>query len=110
MFPRMNPRQMKRMMKQMGMAMEELDAREVVIKLEDREIVIKNPTVSVVKVQNQKTYQVMGEEQEVQSIPEEDVKMVAEKAGVGLEEAREALESSGGDLAEAIMSLASKGG
>ena len=106
MFPKMNPRQMKRMMKQMGMAMEELDAKEVLIKLEDREIVIKNPTVSVVKVQNQKTYQVMGEEQEVQSVPEEDIKMVAEKAGVSLEDARDALERSKGDLAEAIMSLA----
>lgn len=106
MFPKVNPRQMKRMMKQMGMAMEELDAKEVIIKLEDGEIVIRNPSVSVVKVKNQKTYQIMGEEQVVQGIPEEDVEMVAEKAGVSLEEAKEALEKSNGDLAEAIMSLA----
>lgn len=106
MFPKVNPRQMKRMMKQMGMAMEELDAKEVIIKLEDGEIVIRNPSVSVVKVKNQKTYQIMGEEQVVQGIPEEDVEMVAEKAGVSLGEAKEALEKSNGDLAEAIMSLA----
>ncbi len=108
MFPgKINPRQMKKMMKQLGMEMEELAAREVVIKLEDREIVIENPSVSVVKAMGQKTYQITGEEREVTSIPEEDVKLVAEQAGVSLEEAREALEKTGGDLAEAIVLLTS---
>ncbi|MFQ6136748.1 MAG: nascent polypeptide-associated complex protein [Candidatus Hydrothermarchaeales archaeon] len=107
MFPKINPRQMKKMMRQMGMKMDELDAEEVVIKLPDREIVIKNPSVTVVEVQNQKTYQVMGEERVVQLIPDADVKMVAEQANVSEEEARKALEESGGDLAEAILSLTS---
>ncbi|HDH28724.1 MAG TPA: nascent polypeptide-associated complex protein, partial [Euryarchaeota archaeon] len=40
MLPNVNPRQMKKMMRQMGMEMKELSAKEVVIRLEDTEIVI----------------------------------------------------------------------
>ena len=105
MFPKVNPRQMKRMMRQLGMEMEELNAKEVIIRLEDREIVISNPQVSVVRAMNQKTYQVVGEEKEVPLIPEEDVALVAEQAGVSREEAQKALKDTGGDLAEAIMKL-----
>jgi nascent polypeptide-associated complex subunit alpha len=105
MFPKVNPRQMKRMMRQLGMEMEELNAKEVIIRLEDREIVISNPQVSVVRAMNQKTYQVVGEEKEVPLIPEEDVALVAEQAGVSKEEAQRALKETGGDLAEAIMKL-----
>lgn len=105
MFPRVNPRQMKRMMRQLGMEMEELKAQEVIIRLEDRDIVISNPQVSIIKAMNQKTYQIIGEEKEVQRIPEEDVILVAEQAGVSREEALKALEETGGDLAEAIMKL-----
>ncbi len=107
MFPNVNPRQMKKMMQQMGMKTEELDAQEVVIKLQDRNIVIENPSVTLVEVQNQKTYQISGEEKVVQEIPSEDIKMVAEQANVNEEEAKKALEGNGGDLAEAILSLTS---
>lgn len=105
MFPKVNPRQMKKMMRQLGMEMEELNAREVIIRLEDREIIISNPQVSVVRAMNQKTYQVVGEEKEVQLLPEEDIALVAEQAGVSKEEAQKALKETGGDLAEAIMKL-----
>lgn len=105
MFPKVNPRQMKRMMRQLGMEMEELNANEVIIRLEDREIIINNPQVSVVRAMNQKTYQVIGEEKEVPLTPQEDVALVAEQAGVSKEEALKALKETGGDLAEAIMKL-----
>lgn len=106
MFPgKINPRQMKKMMKQMGMEMEELEAKEVVIRLGEEEIVISDPQVSVIKAKGQKTYQIAGKEKVKKLIPEEDINMVAEQAGVGREEAEKALEESGGDLAEAIMKL-----
>ncbi len=106
MFPgKINPRQMKKMMKQMGMEMEEIEAIEVIIKLEDSEIIISNPQVSVIKAMGQKTYQIVGEETVKSTIPEEDIKLVAEQAGVTPEEAKKALEESNGDLAEAIMKL-----
>ncbi len=107
MIPNMNPRQMKKMMKQMGMKTEELDAVEVIIKLSDGTIIIDNPSVTVVEVQNQKTYQIMGSERVVQDIPLEDIKMVAEQANVSEDAAKKALEENEGDLAEAIMSLSS---
>lgn len=109
MFPKMNPRQLQKMMKQMGMEMEELDAGEVIIRLQDSEIIIENPSVTVIKVKGQKTYQVIGEEKTRSSFPEEDVKLVSEQAGVSEKEAQKALEKTKGDLAEAIMLLTKKG-
>jgi nascent polypeptide-associated complex subunit alpha len=105
MFPKINPRQMKKLMKQMGMEMEELEAKEVVIKLADSEIIIENPKVSVVTAMNQKTYQITGTEKVGQSIPAEDIKLVAAQANVSEEEARKALEEANGDLAQAILKL-----
>jgi len=106
MFPgNMNSRQMKKMMKQMGLEMDELEAEEVVIKLGNEDIVISSPQVSVIKAKGQKTYQISGREEVRTSLPEEDVNMVAQQAGVSREEAKKALERSEGDLAKAIMEL-----
>ena len=109
MFPKMNPKQMKKMMRQMGMKMEELPASEVVIRLADVDLVIKNPSVSVVEVQGQKTYQIVGGEESAGStdekLSENDVDMVASQAGVSKEDARQALEDTDGDLAAAIIAL-----
>ncbi|WP_456368760.1 nascent polypeptide-associated complex protein [Thermococcus sp.] len=105
----LNPRQMKRLMRQMGIKMEELDGvEEVVIRLENREIVLKEPTVTVMVVQGEKTYQIIpGSEEvrEVLKIPEEDVQLVMEQAGVDRETALKALEETKGDIAEAILKL-----
>jgi nascent polypeptide-associated complex subunit alpha len=58
----------------------------------------------------QNTYQVTGKakEQLLEKelvIPDDDVDMVASQTGVSKEEARQALEETSGDLAEAIMKL-----
>jgi len=89
MFPGMNPRQMRQAMKRLGIQQEEVPAREVIIRLEDKEIVISNPSVSKVNMMGQTTYQVVGEESErsLDTTPEisnDDVKTVAEQAGVGV--------------------------
>lgn len=106
----LNPKQMKKMMKRMGIKMEEIDAEEVVIRCVDREIVVKNPQVVKTVVSGQEMYQVTGEAEEAEteasvSIEEDDVAMVAEQAGVSEAAARQALEDAGGDLADAIMAL-----
>ncbi len=111
MLPKVDPRQMKRMMKQMGMEMEELEASKVIIETPSGRIVIDEPNVVAVKAMGQKTYQVTGKErteEKESAIPQDDVKLVAEQAGVSEEKAREALEKTGGDLAEAILLLAGK--
>jgi nascent polypeptide-associated complex subunit alpha len=110
MFPGMNPRDVRMAMKRMGIQQEEIDAKEVIIRLEDREIVIKNPQISKVNMMGQKTYQIVGEEEErsldaTPDISDEDVATVAEQAGVSEEAARIAIEACKGDLAEAIMKL-----
>ncbi len=116
---RMDPRQLKRMMKQLGVEAEELkDVREVIIRTGEKEYVIPGASVTEMTVQGQKTFQVVGqatvreaseaaEEVPGLSIPEEDVELVAEKAGVSLEEARKALEECDGEPAEAIIRLMS---
>jgi len=112
MIPGMNPRQMRMAMKKLGIQQEEIAAREVIIRLEDKEIVISNPSVSKVNMMGQDTYQIVGEESErsIDTEPEindDDVKTVAEQAGVSEEQALKAIKQSKGDLAEAIMKLKS---
>jgi len=106
MFPGgMNPKNMGRMMKQMGIKNEELNASKVTIETEGKTIVFENPQVQVMEVQGQKTYTIIGETKEETSIPEDDIKMVAEGAEVSEEEAKKALEENDGDIAQAIMKL-----
>lgn len=108
MIPKVNPRQMKRMMKQMGMEMDEVEATKVTIETPAGRIIIDEPNVVVVKAMGQKTYQITGKartEEKEGGIPQADINLVAEQAGVSVERAREALEKSGGDLAEAILML-----
>ena len=85
MIPGMNKKQMKQMerqMKKMGMKMEDLEGvREVIIRFDEKELVIDNPSVSLMNVMGQETYQ------------------------IELDEAKTALEECKGDLAEAIMKL-----
>ncbi len=113
MIPGMNPRQMNQMMKKMGIKQQELPAVEVIIRLEDKEIVIPQPQVSKVNMMGQETYQITGEEFErpleeadaTPDISDEDVATVVEQTGKSEEEAREAIVEASGDLAEAIMKL-----
>lgn len=98
-----NPRQMEKMMKQMGMQAENIEAEEVIIKTSTGDIRITNPQITKVKMSGNETFQIAGE---VSSGPNtEDVKTVMETAGVSEEKARAALEASGGDLAKAILDL-----
>jgi len=111
MFPGVNPRQMKQAMKRMGIQQQDLDAKEVIIRLEDKELVFANPSVSKVNMMGQETYQVVGEPAEkplstAPEISEDDIKTVAEQANCSEEEAKKAIEAANGDLAQAIMELA----
>ncbi len=110
MLPNINPRQMKQAMKRMGIQMDEINAESVVIKCADKDIVIENPQVVKTVMQGQVMFQISGNVKEQVGevkveISEEDVKMVAEQAGVSEEKARTALEESNGDIAGAIMRL-----
>jgi nascent polypeptide-associated complex subunit alpha len=119
---RMNPRQMRQAMKRMGIEQEELiGVEEVLIRTADKEYVIRNAAVTAITAQGQKVWQVIGEPivrqradakkvepTQPSAIPDEDVRLVAEKAGVTEGEARKALEECGGEPAEAIIRLMSR--
>jgi nascent polypeptide-associated complex subunit alpha len=105
MMPNMDPKQMERMMKQMGIKSEEISAERVVIESADEKIIVEPAQVTRITMQGQSTFQVAGSVRTEASVNESDVELVMEKAGVGREEAAAALEKSGGDIAAAIMGL-----
>ncbi len=109
MMPKINPRQMQRLMKQMGIQSENIDAKRVVIERDEGNIIIENPSVVKVKSPAGDTFQISGaiseEQKEEKEFTEDDVKMVIEQAKCSKEEAEKALKESGGDLAQAILSL-----
>jgi nascent polypeptide-associated complex subunit alpha len=108
MFGGIDPKKMQAMMKQMGIAQEEIDASKVTIeKTNGEKIIIDNPSVTKIKMQGQETFQIAGNirtESEEVEISEEDIETVMEKTGCSKKEAVKALEETG-DLAEAILKL-----
>ena len=122
----MNPRKMQQMMKQMGIDVTDIDAEEVVIRTGDEELVFDGAQVTRMDAQGQETYQIVGEPTtrelgagedagggeaadttaaDIGGVPDEDVELVANRAGVSEDDAREALEAVDGDLAAAISRL-----
>lgn len=103
-----NIKQMKKMMKQMGIDIEELDAEEVIIRTSSEELIFKNPSVTKITGRGIEMFQVTGSYEIVKRKPEiseEDIKLIMEQAGVSEDVARRALEEAGGDLAEALLKL-----
>lgn len=112
MIPGVNPRQLKQMMRQMGMSQEDVDATTVIIKTPTKEYVFESPSVQKISMQGQITFQLSGKyvERELKAelnITQDDIKTVAEQAGVSEDEARRALEKYNGDIAETIVNLTS---
>ena len=117
---RVNPRQARRMMEKMGMKMNAVaDVKEVIIRRENTELVIETPQVTVMQFQGQEIYQVMGtssferpitgieesEKEKLVQVSDEDVQLVAAQAGVSYDRAKQALQQTNGDLAQAILNL-----
>ena len=104
----LNPKKMQAIMKQMGMAQDEIDASKVIIEKNDgSRLVIENPSVTKISMQGQENFQISGNIKEENSAPlisEEDINTIIEKTGVDKEKAQEMLEKTG-DLAEAILEL-----
>lgn len=118
-----DPSQMEQMMSQFGIEMDDIDAEEVVISTEDGKLVFDAAEVTRMDAQGQTVYQVVGEPVEhsddeetaevddgsvddvEEGVPEGDVELVAQRAGVPKDEARDALEAADGDLAAAVERL-----
>ena len=109
MIPGMNPRKMKQMMKQLGMDVRPVDdVQEIVITTPTGRYVFDQAEVAIMKMQGVTTWQITGEprfEEASPLIPDDDIELVANQAGVSGEDARKALEDSKGDIAGAILKL-----
>ncbi|MFP4196172.1 MAG: nascent polypeptide-associated complex protein [Methanomassiliicoccales archaeon] len=116
----MNPRQMKAAMKKMGIETEEFpDVEEVIIRTADKEYRITEANVTLMKVQGQETYQVVGETEvsdreaspdsgSEEALSEEDINLIMEQTGCSRERAERALGETGGEPAEAILNVMSE--
>ena len=106
---RMNPRQMNQMMKRLGINVKEIDnVKKVIIQTDTKEYIFENAEVTIMDAQGQKTYQITGRPKIVdkkEEIPSQDIELVAEQTGKSKDEAKKALESTKGDIAEAILKL-----
>jgi nascent polypeptide-associated complex subunit alpha len=123
----LDSRKMQQMMQQMGIDIEDIDAEEVIIRTADEELVFSDAEVQRMDAQGQETYNIVGspehrdtgsvgaiesaEDSEEEAddddsgIPDEDIALVADQAGVGKGAAREALEANNGIPADAIEDL-----
>jgi len=106
MIPTLNPRQMERLMKQMGIKNENISAKRVVIETDSGKLIIEKPQVMKVMMAGNESFQISGEVREEKE-ENNDVKIIMEKTGKSKEEAEKALEECGGDIAEAILRLSS---
>ena len=125
-----DPRQMQRMMRQLGLTTEPVDGvEEVIVRTRDKEHVFERPEVTILSVQGTRTYQVVGTPtirprgaggaaapaspaapSAASGPPEEDIELVMGQANVSRDEAIEALFVSHGAPAEAILHLLTRRG
>lgn len=115
MFPGLNPKKMQAMMKQMGIAQQEIDANKVIIETDNGNIIIDNPSIVKINMQGQENFQISGdvseqdasevEEVEEQNNQDQDIKTIMEKVSCIEEEAKMALKKANGDLTEALLNL-----
>jgi nascent polypeptide-associated complex subunit alpha len=111
---RMNARQMNQMMKRFGINVKNIENVErVIIETDTKQYVFDHAEVTVMDVQGEKTYQIMGNpsvrpKQAEEDTLKEDVKLVMEQTGKSEAEARKALKETNGDIAEAILKLSQK--
>ena len=106
MMPGMDAKGMGKMMAQMGIKTEEIDAAKVIIELkEGGRLVVFEPQVVQIEMKGEKSFQISGKVNEEQDAGEDDIKMVMEAAGCSREEAQNTLRETSGDIAEAIIRL-----
>ncbi|MFH0835471.1 MAG: nascent polypeptide-associated complex protein [Candidatus Micrarchaeota archaeon] len=109
MLPKMDPRQMAKLMSQMGIKNESVEATRVIIeKADGSKIVVEPASVTAIDMQGQKSFQVAGavrEEKGEEKTEETDADLVMRECGCSREDAEKALAGTNGDLAEAILKL-----
>ena len=120
---KMNTREMKRMMQQMGIKSTDMpEVKRVVMEADGKKYIIDSPQVVAIEAQGQKSFQITGNMRTVKVVsasqvkekeptfPAEDIKLVMNQTSCTSEEAMQALKKANGEPAEAIMSIISEKG
>ncbi len=112
MFPGMNPRDLQKAMKRMGIKQQEVNAEQVIIKCSDKTLIFDNPEVLRINMMGQENFQITGsyrteEAEETPEINEEDIKTVVAQTNVDEETAKKTLIKNNGDIAKTIIELRS---
>ncbi len=115
---KMNNREMKRMMAQMGIKSSEMpDVKTVIFEGDAKNYMVTDAQVTMIEAQGQKTFQVMGTFKEVPksqkssgqaespAYSDDDISLVMEQAQVDRKKAIEALDKAQGEPAQAILDL-----
>jgi len=101
-----DPKQLQKMMQQMGIKTEKIEANRVIIEKDEERIILHNPSVTKMEAQGETSFQITCDNVEVKPIiPAEDIDLVMQQANVSKEQASSSLEETNGDVAEAIMKL-----
>ncbi len=106
-----NPRDMAKAMKRLGISQQEIPAQEVIIRCEDKEIIITNPSVTKVNLMGQDTLQITGtmtERMRTVAVNADDIHAVMEQTTCDEKTAKEALERNNGDIAKSILELSTQ--
>ncbi len=104
-MPAISPDQIERLMKQLGIVNEPIEASEVVIKTPTGDIVIKEPEVVKTKIKDKIIFQISGKFEE-EPFSQEDIQLVMEQSGVDdVELVKKVLKEVKGDIVEAIVKL-----
>lgn len=109
MIPHIDPRAMASAMKKLGIKQTDIPAKEVIIRGEKEDIIIKNPTVTKIIMMEEETFQIMGEAY-IQPVNKEqftkdDIATVIQHTNCTEQDAINSLKDSKGDIAEAILRL-----
>ena len=110
MIPGLNSRKAQAMMRRMGIQQQDIPATEVIIRTDEKEIIIQDPQVAKVNMMGQETFQITGKatERSLSAEPEisdEDIETVMAQTNCSKQEAENAIKESNGNLAEAILKL-----
>jgi len=118
-----SPRELEKILKRMGIKVEEVNVAYVELKLKNGETIrINSPTVALMRMPNKVlVYQIQAAEGSVQKVApaaapatseyqpsEEDIALLIEQTGASREEAIKALVETKGDLVQAAMKLLKK--
>ena len=114
----MNPRQMQKAMRSMGISQSPVGGvQQVIIRCNDKDIVITNASVTCIEMKGQKSFEISGVVTETApgtDIPagpvfaEEDLELVMSQTGCDREKAVKTLEECEGQPAEAIIAIMSE--